>query len=430
MEKKIRPALTPIYAKVNLPGSKSITRRALMLGALADGVSELSGLKIDDEIHNFVNMLQQLGIVCQLDKQNSSCILAGGNGRFPKKQATLWCDKFRTLAILFLSASAISPGVYYFDGTLQLRKRKFSHLLNLLRLQGVQFIPNDMDFLPFTLLGIDNFKGGDMVLEQHGVSSIVSALLLTSPYARAAFTFSIPNLIDQRSIDLTCTMMAEFGVLVHRIHQGQFMVPVPQRYQAKDYNIEPDLFLAAHFFGAAAITGGEITIQLVKRSQAKQIDIKFLSVLEKMGCKVLENHAGLTVQGPKKLQGIHVNIRECTNTFLVLIALAVFAQTPTKILQINTLSPKKMKRLKLMINELTRLGIKIELKYDSIQIFPGTPNDQLINSFRDYRIAMAFALIGLKIPELILDDTRPVMKVYPEFFLRWDELTEGQGIKV
>lgn len=428
MQQVIHSAKGPIQAKMILPGSKSITNRALLLAALAEGVSEISGIYLGSDTKTLLAALHQLGIVTQLDEKTRSCIIAGGGGKFPKKQGTLWCDQSTAITRFLMAVCSATPGVYYFDGSPSLRKKAITQLLNVLLRQGVQLIPNDVRKMPFTLIGVDTLEGGEVLLDDKSNTQLISALLMIAPYSRSPFTFTSLQLQNQPSIDMTCAMMAEFGVLVHRVHQGQFMVPVPQRYNARDYMIEPDFSIASYFFAAAAVTGGKITIQPTKRAQSKQPNVKFLSILEKMGCRILETHTGLTLESPPELHGIEVSMRKFSDTFLALAVIAPFAKSPTRISHIGHLSQKEQDRMLVMKSELIKMGINVEIGDNWIKIFPGIPEPGMVNSHQDYRIAMAFAVIGLKVPDIIIDNIDPILNIYPDFFTLWEKLAEHTNI--
>src|SRR5579883_1533224 len=253
---------------------------------------------------------------------------------------------------------------------------------------------------------------------------------MIAPYARSPFTFKILSKENNPYIEMTCTLMAEFGVLVHRISQGQLLVPTPQRYQARDYAIEPHFSIAAYFFAAAAVTGGEITIQSVNPLQSKQIDAKFLSVLEKMGCHLQQTPHGFTLKGPKTLNGVEVSMKEFAHTFTALIGIAPFAQSPTRIAHIGTLQQKELDRLMAVKTIFTKIGIQVETGNDWIKIFPATPLGGIINSFHDYHLAMGFSLLGLKSPGVIIDHAECVNKIYPDFFTLWQKLGENTSVQV
>lgn len=426
----IHPVQGPIQARVTIPGSRTITHRAILLAALADGVSEITGMQMGANTQTLIKALHQLGIVVQVDKKSHSCIIAGGDGQFPKKQATLWCGNAKAITQFLIAACAPTAGVYYFDGNTRLHTLSIAPLLNILSRQGAQIIPNKTRQLPFTLVGSDSLEGGDIMLDGPTYSQLISALLMIAPFARSPFNFNHIEPYSQPAIDLTCDMMAEFGVQVHRRHHGQFTIPVPQRYQAHDYMIEPDLSVAAYFFAAAALTQGDVTTQPFKRFSAKQKDIFVLSILEKMGCRLFETHTGFSLKGPEVLEGTEFNIEDCPNSFLCIAALAPFAHSPVTLHGINKAGQVTIKRLHLFKTILTAMNVNVEAGDDYLTIFPGAPKGGLIDTQNDAHIAMATALIGLKCRGIVLDDTQCVTKRYADFFNQWNTLSEASHAHV
>lgn len=207
------------------------------------------------------------------------------------------------------------------------------------------------------------------------------------------------------------------------------MVPVPQQYQAIDYFIEPDFAIAAYFFAAAAVTGGEITIRTSKRSLTNQANSDYISILEKMGCQSFDSISGLTLKGPSELHGIDISLSKFSNIFATLAAIAPFANSPTHISHTGRLHAQECARLDAVKTELTKLGIQVETGKDWIKIYPGAPLSGIINSHDDYRIAMAFSIIGLKISGITINDTDCVAHHCPGFFALLDGLSEKTNIR-
>jgi 3-phosphoshikimate 1-carboxyvinyltransferase len=423
MKQLIRVATTPIVARVSIPGSKSITNRALLLAALADGVSELFGILLSDDTRAFMEALRQLGIAIRVNETDRSCIVAGGQGQFPKKRATIWCAEAGTVARFLLAACAASPGTFTLDGAARLRERPILPLLQALRAQGAQVQPENAERMPLTITCYDGLAGGDVDIDSSASSQFISALLMIAPFAKSPVTLNSEQVVRTPYVKMTCTMMAEFGVMVRRLHGARYMVPVLQRYQACDYQVEPDLSTASYFFAAAAVTGGRVTMQPIDREHAKQGDVKFLEVLEKMGCHVQSEATGLSVQGPAVLQGVSVDLRHFSDTFMTLAALAVFATTPTTITNIGHTRLQESDRITVMRKNLEILGVKVEEGSDWIKVYPGSPVAGVIDSHRDHRIAMAFAIIGLRVPGIEIDGAECVAKTCPDFFAMWDALT-------
>lgn len=414
--------------KITIPGAKHMTVKALLLAALADGVSEISGMRISQHTRTITRALSQLGIVTQLDEIARTCIIAGGNGKLPKKQATLWCANAKQIALSLLTVCAATPGVFYFDGAPALRQRIFTKSMRVLARQGAQAIPSDASRLPFTLIGSDTIEGGEIKLGEDITYPIISALLMIAPYARSPFQFIAPDLANHPDINLTCAMMSDFGVLVHRVHQGQFMVPVPQRYSACDYTIEPDLALAAYFFAAAAITRTSMIIQPINRTSSKQPDAHFLTVLETMGCKVRESTNGLIVSGTDMLQGIEVSLKYFSDIFLALTIIAPFAKSPTRILRLGDMTSKESARMLAIKCELVKLGIHVETGDKWIKIFPGKIQTNRLSAHHDPRLAMALSIMQLKLPDIKIDQVDCAKRAFPDFFDQWKKIASNKAI--
>ncbi|HEX4044763.1 MAG TPA: hypothetical protein VHZ76_03760 [Gammaproteobacteria bacterium] len=430
-QQSIRSTKDPIFSKITLPGSKQITYRAIILAALAEGVSEISGMAVNANIITFLNALHQLGIVTQLDEKSKTCIVAGCNGNLPKKQASIWLNRSPTLARFIITLGAACPGVFFFDG---LCDESQASLLQTLTEQGAQILPNDAKKTPFTVIGSNALTGGHITFNDPATrladSRLISPLLLIAPFSRSPFIINLPN--QQAAfpaIDLTCAMMAEFSVLVHHMQQDQLIVPIPQRYQAKDYVVEPDLSLASYFFAAAAVTSGEVTISGVKRSTSKQSNIKLLSSLEKMGCQVLESPHGVTLKGPAQLHGIEISMREFSDTFLALAAIAPFSKSPLRMTHIGPLSTQETAYLTQIKTLLINLNVLVETGADWIKIFPSTPQAHKLPIIAvNPSLAMTCALIGLKTPGITIENAACVKKVYPDFFNQWDRLSASTTI--
>lgn len=422
MKQLIQAATGPINAHVMIPGSKSITNRALLLAALADGVSEIFNILISDDTTVFIEALRELGIKIIVDQSSQSCIVGGAAGVFPKKTGSIWCGDAGTALRFLLAACAATPGTFEFNGSDQLRARPIHVLLRTICSQGAKVMPVDAASIPFVITGADRLHGGEIEIDSSQTGQFASALLMIAPFAKSPVLLITENLVSEPYVDMTCLMMAEFGVLAKRMHHARFYVPIPQRYHARDYLVEPDLSTASYFFAAAAVTAGEITIQPIQRDQPKQPDVHFLTVLEKMGCTVIENNAGLTVKGSSELRGVNVDMRDFSDTFMTLAAIAPFATSPTTITNIAHARFKESDRIHAVRTGLEKLKIKVESGQDWIKIYPGTPQASVIDSVGDHRIAMAFSIIGLRVPGIEIEGAECVSKTCPQFFDLWENL--------
>lgn len=422
MKQALQPVRDPIQAKIIIPGSKSISNRALLLAALANGVSEINNIQVSDDIRVFVKALAGLGISIQFDEKARKVVVGGCNGQFLNKHCVLWCGESGTLARFILAACAGVSGAFYFDGEASLRKRPMASLLHILTSQGVTCIPNDSEKLPFTIISPNGLRGGKIFVDGSKTGQVVSAMLMIAPFARSPLTLHVEKLVSRSYVDLTCSVMAEFGVHVETVSEAEFSVSQPQHYVARDYQVEPDLSTASYFFAAAAVTGGEVTTQAINRHEIRQGDIVFLSMLEKMGCEVREENAGLTVKGPRRLQGLEVSMKDCPDLFMTLAAIAPFAKTPTIITDIGHARFKESDRLAAMRKGLEKLGVQVEEGEDWFKVYPSEPHGGTINSHKDHRIAMAFAVMSLRVPDIVIAGAECVAKSCPEFFQLWEAL--------
>ncbi|EKD53654.1 MAG: hypothetical protein ACD_60C00162G0009 [uncultured bacterium] len=424
MKRSIRSITNPIKAHITIPGSKSITNRALLLTALAEGVSEITHLLISDDTIAFIEALRELGVMVQLDESTRSCIVGGCNGHFPKQNASIWCAQAGTVARFLLAASASSPGQYTFDADPQLRDRPIEPLLRILCTQGANVSPQNAKQMPFTIEGADGLQGGNIEIDGSISGQFISALLMVAPFAKNPVIIETNHLVGRSFVNMTCAMMAEFGVLVRRMHQERFSIPTPQRYVARDYIVEPDLTTAGYFFAAAAVTHGQLTIQPIATKKSLQGDVKFIAILEKMGCTFSENSTGLTIKAPLELKGVSVDMRDCSDAFMTLAAIAPFAKSPTTITNIGHTRLQESNRITVMREELAKLNVQVEEGPDWLKIYPSQPTGGKIDSHNDHRIAMAFAIIGLRIPGIEIDGAECVAKTCPDFFMLWDQLYE------
>lgn len=399
-----------------------MTNRALLMAALAKGVSVLSGILISDDTHTLVQALHALGVSLELDIQARTCTVKGCEGRFPNSSAAIWCNNAGTVARFLLAACASSPGTYVFDGSSRMRERPIELLLKALCRQGASVTPNETREMPFTLQGRNGLKGGEIEIDGSESGQFISALLMAAPFAEKSVLIKTRNVVSRPFVEMTCAMMAEFGVLVRRMHPDRFSIPVPQCYQAREYVIEPDFSTASYFFGAAAVIGGQVTIQPTKISTSKQGDIKFLSILQKMGCQLEENEMGLTIKSSGELRGVSVDMRDCSDTFMTLAAIAPFAKSPTTITNIGHARLQESNRITVMCEELNKLNVKAEEGSDWIRIHPSEPKGGVVDPHQDHRIAMSFAIMGLKVAGVAIEGAECVSKTCPDFFEMWSNL--------
>lgn len=404
--------ISPLAAKIRIPGSKSITNRALLLAALAEGTSVLDNMLLSDDTWGFITALGVLGIVIEIDENSRSAKVVGSGGCFPVSSATIECHDAGTIARFLLAACANQVGEFKFDGSARLRQRPLFDLIHVLRQQGADI---SSGALPLIISNQRRLQGGPITIPSDVSSQFLSGLLMISPYFATDVLLTTADLVSEPYVKMTCAMMADFGVNVTH-HQTFWHIHANQTYRARKYMIESDFSSASYFFAAAAVTAGTITVLNMKREASIQGDSAFLDVLEKMGCRVISDVEGIAVTGPAQLQGIEVDMHHISDTMMTLAAIAPFANTPTRIMNIGNTRVKESDRIAAMATNLRQLGIRVDEKETELTIYPGVPSAGVLHSYHDHRIAMACSLIGLKVPGVTIDDVNCVNKTFPEFF--------------
>lgn len=430
MQQAILTAKNPVNSHVNIPGSKGITQRAILIAAIADGASEITNMHIDADICAMIETLNQFGIVSQLDDIERSCIIGGCNKTFPRQQTKIWCDSSITNAVYLMSACATTSGVYYFDGTTELREHDITNLLLLLKNQGIQFTPSDAESFPFTMISSEGMDGGTIIADESVDGLQLSSLMMAAPFAYTPFSFRLNGSINQAELVITSAVMTEFGILVQQPKPNEFHIPIPQIYSACDYEVEPDYGYASYFLAAAALTGGNISMQRINRLTAKQPEIYFLNVLEKIGCEVIEDEVRLLVKGPNKLKGIKVTLQTFEEPFCALAALAPFCEGVTEIHHAGVISITEQQRMSALKSAFFNLGVSVETGNDWIRIEPTNVYGGAVNISKDPYIGLALALIGLKVPGVVIDDAECINQVHPDFFTAWKKIVAETNINV
>jgi 3-phosphoshikimate 1-carboxyvinyltransferase len=430
--RSIQPARAGLDVVVRVPGSKSVTNRALLFAALADGESTLDGALVADDTLAFADGLRSLGFEVAWEAAGGDD--AGGNaagrlrvrgatGRIPATEASVWCADAGTAARFLLAACAAGHGRYAFDASAQLRRRPMGLLLEALRAQGAAVEPAGADALPVTVIA-DGLAGGDVVLPGDVSSQFVSALLLAAPLARSSLDIRVERLVSRPYVDMTLAMMAQFGVDTEREDHTSFRVR-PSTYRARNYAVEPDASTASYFFAAAALAPGRVTVPGLRRRGGLQGDVRFLDVLEAMGCQVSDGAEETTVQGPARaLAGLTVDMADIPDTFMTLAAIAPFASSPVTMTGIANVRLKESDRIAAMEEGLRRVGIRTESGPDHLRVFPGPVHGATIDPHGDHRIAMSFAVLGLRAPGVVIDDPACVRKTCPGFFELWAQVED------
>ncbi len=418
----IYPVSHPIDGTVSVPGSKSITNRALLLAALADGASRLEGALFSDDTRYMEAALNQLGVPVRGDEKNAVYEVEGRGGTFPVAEAELFLGNAGTATRFLTAALCLGEGTYFVDGVPRMRQRPIGALLGALRALGAEIVaPNDCVPLEIRARGL---QGGSVTIRGDASSQFLSALLLIGPKTRDVLEITIDGpLFSKPYVEMTLKMLRQWGIVTIDQDMKRFLVG-RGNFKAQTYVIEPDASSASYFFAAAAVTGGRVRVKNLGKD-ALQGDLAFVDVLEKMGCEVKKAKNYVEVFGPRegKLRGVSVDMNAISDCVMTLAAIAPFADAPVEIFNVAHIRGKETDRLAALSRELARLGAKVEEKADGMTIFPAKKLKRAtIKTYDDHRMAMSFAITGLVSPGIEIRDPGCVAKTFPDFFERLDKL--------
>ena len=419
----IRPARPDLDAVVRLPGSKSVTNRALLLAGLASGRSVLRGALEAGDTDAFAAGLRSLGV--PVERRGDQVTVGGAGGAFPAASAGVFCAEAGTAARFLLAAAAAGRGDYDFDAAPQLRRRPLGLLLQALRAQGAVTDPPAAAALPLRLRAA-GLAGGSLRLPGDTSSQFISALLMAAPLGRGPLDLRVDDLVSRPYVAMTLRMMESFGHGAEAAADDRFLIR-PGAYAGREYDVEADASTASYFFAAAAATGGRVKVLGLHRAGALQGDVAFLDVLECMGCAVADEPDGVLVAGPATLAGLSVDMADISDTFMTLAAIAPLATSPVTMTGVGNVRLKESDRIAAMEENLGRTGVATESGPDSLRILPGSPRGASIDPHGDHRIAMAFSVLGLRVPGIVVEDPGCVAKTCPTFFELWRELEQEQG---
>ena len=411
----IRPIAHSLSARVSVPGSKSLTNRALLVAALAEGKTRIADASPADDVHLFVEALRTLGFEIERDAVSRTITVSGEGGRIPSAHGTLLIGNAGTAARFLTAFLTLGHGEYVLDGDPRMRVRPIGDLVEALTQLGATL--EATGGCPPVRISASGLHGGVAGVTGNVSSQFVSAILMVAPYARHPTVLELSTALGSRPyVDMTIDVMGAFGVEVRREEYGAFAVS-PSRYRSPStVAIEPDLSAASYFFAAPAICGGTVVVRGIPR-RSLQGDVAFLDLLELMGCDVACTDEGVRVTGASALRGVDADMRDIPDTAQTLAAIAPFATTPTRIRGIATARVKETDRIHATCTELRRLGVRVDEHDDGLTVFPCdrfTP--AMVRTYADHRMAMAFALIGLRVPGVTIEDPSCVAKTFPDFF--------------
>ncbi len=411
--------------KIQVPGSKSITNRALLIAALAEGESLLEGALFSDDSENFLNCIQRLGIKTQVNREKRSIIVWGNGGKLPVSEAKINVGSAGTAARFITAFLAMTDGCFYVDSSEQMKKRPMKPLLDSLEEMGAKVKYHEKEgYFPFTITGTEPEKD-EALIDIDKSSQFLSAFLISACKCKNGINIKVKGSHGMNYIYITTKMMGEFGIEVKKPTDNVFVVEKGSKYIGRNYKIEADVSAACYFYAMAAILGISVTVENVFFSSV-QGDIKFIELLEKMGCKVMETTEGINVKGPEggKLKAVDVDMSAFSDQALTLAAIAPYADGAVKISGIDHIRGQECDRINAIRVNLSAMGIKTDETENGLVIYPGTPKPTRIKTYDDHRVAMAFAITGLRSDGIEISDPGCTRKTFVDFFNVLDNAIE------
>jgi 3-phosphoshikimate 1-carboxyvinyltransferase len=418
---EIKPILHPLNASVRVPGSKSLTNRALLIAALANGTTHLTNALFSDDSRYFAQALQTLGFDLHLDEEKFEMTVTGLGGKIPSRKAELFIGNAGTAARFLSAFLTLGNGEYILDGEPRMRERPIGDLIAALNQLGVEL--ESKNNCPPVEIFAKGLYGGKTTIAGDISSQFLSALLMVAPYAQSPIEITLSTELNSKPyVDMTVAIMKEFGVEMERDGYKRFTIHPASYSPLITYSIESDASAASYFFAAPAICRGTVRVENISR-KSLQGDIGFLDVLIQMGCVVTEGENWIEVMGTDALHGVDVDMRDIPDTAQTLAAVAPFADSPTRIRGIASARVKETDRVHATCVELDRLGVQVEEHEDGMTIYPcQTFKSASIQTYNDHRMAMAFSLIGLRFEGVTIENPGCVSKTFPNYFEVLDSL--------
>lgn len=433
-ELEIQPLAGSVNATVTVPGSKSITNRALVLAALAsrEAGCVLRGVLRSEDTEVMVDCLRRLGFALEVDWARCEIALRKHNSvrLIPAESADLYVANSGTTVRFLAAMVSLSPGRYRLDGVPRMRERPIQDLLDALaQVPGVSATSETGTGCPPVVIGGSGWPVGraNVVRVRAGTSSqFLSGLLMAAPFVpETTFIDIVGERVSEPYIAMTTATIWKWGgvILDHGSHgfevQGNGFPAGPEH---GEYAIEPDASAASYFWAAAAIAGGRVAVRGLNRTSL-QGDVRFVDVLAQMGCRLEEGADGITVHGGT-LRGVDVDMNDISDTVMTLGAVALFANGPTTIRNVAHIRHKETDRIAALATELRKLGAGVEEREDGLTITPRPLTGCAVDTYNDHRMAMSLALVGLKVPGVVIRNPGCVAKTYPGF---WQDLAALRG---
>ena len=416
----------PLDAVIQPPGSKSITNRALICAAVANGPSRITGALASEDTLVMIEALRQLGATIESHDSGSTLNVKPLATTEPNRELNFDIANSGTTIRFLTALLATQPGSYHLDGTARMRERPIQDLLTALQQLGADgTCIHDNDCPPISLT-TNGLSGGTAKIRGDISSQYLSGLLLSAPRASGDVTLQLDTpLVSTPYVTMTESVMQSFGVQVTHPDTSSYRVACGQAYQGTLYTVEPDASAASYFWAAAAITGGRVLVKGLNLASL-QGDVGFCQCLRAMGCQVEHLDEGTRVAGGK-LHGITVDMNAISDTVQTLAVVALFADGPTTITNVAHIRHKESDRIGDLARELRKLGATIHEHDDGLTIEPGTLRPAQLDTYRDHRMAMSLALAGLRVTGVQIRDPGCTEKTYPGYFADLQHLLSQQA---
>ncbi|PQJ68422.1 3-phosphoshikimate 1-carboxyvinyltransferase [Photobacterium angustum] len=418
MESITLQPIAKINGEVNLPGSKSVSNRALLLAALATGTTRLTNLLDSDDIRHMLNGLKQLGVNYQLSEDKTVCEVEGlGRAFSPNEPLELYLGNAGTAMRPLAAALCLGGGEFVLTGEPRMKERPIGHLVDALRSAGadITYLENE-NYPPLKIIGT-GLKGGEVEIDGSISSQFLTAFLMAAPLAQADTVIRIKgDLVSKPYIDITLHIMAQFGVEVENRNYQEFVVRGNQTYVSPgELLVEGDASSASYFLAAAAIKGGEVKVTGIGKKSI-QGDIQFADALAAMGADI-EWGDDYVIARCGDLSAVDMDFNHIPDAAMTIATTALFAKGTTSIRNVYNWRVKETDRLAAMATELRKVGAEVKEGEDYITIVPPTTlQHAAIDTYDDHRMAMCFSLVALSDTPVTINDPKCTSKTFPDYF--------------
>jgi 3-phosphoshikimate 1-carboxyvinyltransferase len=409
----------PLHGRFCAPGSKSITNRALVCASLAHGRSVLENASDSDDTGLFANGLNQMGVLVQ--RSASDLIVEGRGGRLYAPKFPIPVGNAGTTLRFLLSLSALATGTVVCEGSERMGERPIEDLLEPLQTLGIDAVR-----IPgrprYEIVG-GTLGGGDVKVRGDKSSQFLSSLMMVLPYAQGDVRLLVEGeLISASYVKMTLEVMRDFGVSPEMDGSlRSFFFPAGRRYSPRRFRVESDASGASYGLAAAAVAGGETLVEDLKL-ESVQGDAGFAAILRRMGCSVVQEAGGVRIRRESELRGIDVDMNTMPDVVPTLAVAALFASGQTTIRNVAQLRFKESDRLSALGEELRKLGARVVIYDEGLEVHPGPLHGALLDTHDDHRLAMAFALAGLRVPGVRIENPDCVRKSFPRFWNEFERL--------